>query len=229
MKKKRPIPTRRRKALKRLALFAVLAAALVVLEGYHLTPTRAIRSNEESCNCGETEVVLDMGSLPLKNVGMLNRLYLSGNENAALVTSARFYLLLGWQDYGISWLDCGGDSPLHAQTYSMSKSGEGDEADNWRWYLYGRVDDPAGELLTGSVGYREVVEGEERWVELEELEFPASQWTEGPGGRYFMVELPPYHWSDYDYRLNVRLELRDGAGNVLLSQYEPAASGTSFG
>lgn len=221
--RRKKVPSRRARAVRRVLLLAALLALWGTAGGYGFLPSKGIRANEETVNLGPTEVLRDLGALPLKGAGW-SRAYLSANENGMLLSLCRFEPLYGWLDYGFSALDCSGEGALHGAAYSVSKTREGKE--NRGWYLYGRVDDLRGERLTASVGYEG---GGGKWTELEALELPREEWTERSGRAYFLTELPLHAQEEHDYPLNVRLTLTDGAGAALAGPVEAERSGTGLG
>ncbi len=221
MKREKRSRSRREKALRRLAAAIALAAALALLEGYCFLPSQAVRHCEESAHTGPTEVIKDLGALNLKNAGW-SRAYLSVNDNAMLITLSRFYMLYGWVDYGMGALDCSEELPFHVSVYSVSKLQE--EEDNWKRYLFGRVDDPAGEAV--SVQARSLKTGEDIW---ETLTIPKSEWIVHKGCSYFIVEVPRFSREEYNNRIEIRAALLDGAGKVLAQEEDVQGWSTGLG
>ncbi len=212
--------TRREKALRRLAAVVVLAAVLALLEGYCFLPSQAVRNVEENAHTGPTALVADLGGLGLKETGW-SRVYLSANDNAMLITLSRFSALYGWSDYGMGALDCSEDASFHVSTYSMSKLRAGD--DNWKWYIFGRVDDPAGETVSVRTCLMETGESIGEAVVI-----PRSDWLVHKGRSYFITEMPRYDREEYGW-LRVDAELLDGAGETLAREENVQGWSTGLG
>lgn len=220
MKRKKRVGTRREKTLRRLAAAAALAAVLALSESYCFLPSQAVRNVEENAHTGPTELVADLGGLGLKKTGW-SRAYLSANDNAMLITLSRFYGPHGWVDYGMGALDCSEDAPFHVSTYSMSRTREGE--DNWKWYIFGRVDDPAGETMSVRTCLMETGESIGEAVVI-----PRSDWLVHKGRSYFITEMPRYDREEYGW-LRVDAELLDGAGEPLAREDNVQGWSTGLG
>jgi hypothetical protein len=210
-KRQKPVPTRRRTALDRLALLALVLAAYILLGGYGLTPRTAIYSAEESANTGKTQVVQSLGTVPIPKTG--SRGYLCANDNALMVVLARFDWRTGWLCYNYDTLDCAQSAPLHVTTYTLSMW-SGGESQGQVCCLYGRIDDRAAARLLVRVGYFSDPEGK-NWVEVEDLELDRSDWVQSQGSTYFIRQLSDDRVPYDGKKLQVRAELLDSQGNSL--------------
>lgn len=203
--------SRGEKLCRRGALLLLLVLVNVTLGGYGLTPRDGIRPSEEVANLGRTEVIRSLGSTGIRGAG-LSRSYLCANENGMLFALARFSGFTGWGDQGFAVIDCSQSSAVHSGTCSVSKLREGE--DNWRWFLFGRVDAEEGVLLRAELGTRYGGPGME-WTTAETVEIPSSQWFEKDGHTYFLRELPRYDREEGRPGWDVRLTLTGGEGRIL--------------
>ncbi len=218
MKERKRRRTRKEKALRRLVLAAVLAAACLTVGGVKPLPTQAITVTEELYDVGPTQVVKDLGPIPIEGSGV-NRLYLSANEGGILISLPRLSLLRGWRAYGGNSLDCSQPAPLHAATYSVSKDG-GESV----WYLYGRVDEPEGGTVQADLRY----ETGAGWVTVETVEIPKAQWVEKDGHWYFAETLPVTE-NEEGHWLSVWASLLDEEGEPLTAGEWVNGGGTGIG
>lgn len=224
MKKQVKYRSRREKAVRRLALLLALVLVCLLLGNYNLSPRGGIRASEELVHLGPTEVVYPIGSLGLKGTG-LSRGYLCANENGMLFALTRFYWAYGWMDYGFAVLDCSGPEGVHGGEYSIYKRREGE--DNWRWFVFGRIDAKGGALLQAEMGGYD--ETGEIWVTADRVDIPRSQWLQRDGHTYFLQELPQYAAEEGRAYRRVRLTLTDEAGNILYQDLVTQGGSTSLG
>lgn len=96
MKKEKKTPTRRRTALRRTAAALVMLPAMWLLNGGSILPTGVLRAQADSNGMGPVELVQALGRLPMK--GRYRRVYLSANQDAVLLSTADFYLMMGWRN-----------------------------------------------------------------------------------------------------------------------------------
>lgn len=228
-KRKGRVETRRRKALRRTAVFLAALLAVSALHLYALFPMQGVRYAEETYHTGKTRAVARM--LPPKQLRLGPALiYLTENENAVLLSITRFYPLYGWMDGSGSALDCSDGAPIHVGVWNISRSG-----DDWREnanYLFGRIDDPA----VSSLRIRLCRLDNETQAYQTVWTVPVSEesWTERDGMRYFACAF------DYDYEAFMEQydsvlfyfsDALDAAGRVLYTQThdETSRTGTSLG
>lgn len=199
MKRKKEL-TRRQKALRRLAIAALVLVVMNYVGSYGLTPGHAIRLAEEAMDCGRTKVIKDLGPAPVEHDDP-NRLYLSANERSVLFTAAQYRLSDGWEAREPFCIDCTTDAPAYGavyRVYSMwseepEKPEDRDDPSKWSnydevWYLFGRVDDPRATQLRGRVVLREEKEGEDLEV-LAEVNSERWEWLQKDGESYFLFPL----------------------------------------
>lgn len=217
--------SRRERLRRRGMLLAALVLTGMTLGAYGLTPRDGIRASEEVVNMGRTEVLRSLGSTDIRGAGF-NRAYLCANENGMLFALTRFYGLSGWRDMGFASLDCSQPSAVHSGTYSFSKLRKGE--DNWRWFLFGRIDAEEGALLRAELGNRYGAPGME-WTTSETVDIPRSQWFQQGGHTYFLQELPRYDRESERGGRDVRLTLTDEEGRVLYQDLVWQGSSTSIG
>lgn len=197
MKRKREL-TRRQRALRRLALAALVLVVMNYVGTYGLTPGHAVRLAEEAMDCGRTRVIKDLGTAPLERTDW-HRLYLSANDRAVLFAATAYSPSHGWEARPSYCIDCTADAPAHGavcRLYSWwTKEPEDPEERkdplNWQyydevWYLFGRVDDPGADRVRGKMLFRE--EGEEEVV-MAEVDSERWEWLQKDGESYFFFPL----------------------------------------
>lgn len=207
---RKTLPTRRRRALRRL----VLAAAVLLLSNHLLgvgllLPIQGIRQVEERQGAPHG-AVLDRLWTP--EIHRTHLVYLTASEEA--VTVADTYLsVYGWMG-GFGWaLDCTAGEPLYAGEMTMYR----DEREETVCCYYGRVDDPAIETVTISVRgelYDETTQTA-RWEEASCLTAVPEDFLEWKGHRHFLLhEVMDGDWP-YDSGRHAWATGYDADGNVL--------------
>lgn len=108
------LPTRKRRALRRVALLAALAAVLSVFRLYAFLPIQALRMVEEDHNTGPTGVIRrQLCPAPTVRDWGPQLMYLSSRDDTVLLTGLDFSLLRGWrEDFLTLPYDCGEGGPL---------------------------------------------------------------------------------------------------------------------
>jgi hypothetical protein len=132
--------TRRRRALKRLAVLLALILVLDLLGLYHTLPVQAMRQCAASAALGDVEIVRTMSDRRLPR----SRYYLCANEDAVALLAAHFYVLLGWQREFAPFVPRAGDEPVKACYQNFARDG----LDSSVFYVFGRVDDPPVSSIT---------------------------------------------------------------------------------
>lgn len=128
------MPTRRRRALRRTGAALLLLALTVLLNGWRLGPQLALRESEDLWGTGKTAIVRTFGRLPIGS--RRGTVYLTANENAAILSELRFSLLSGWSVKAGCVLDCSDEkSRVHTALWTLN---DGEESFG---YFFGRVDD----------------------------------------------------------------------------------------
>lgn len=203
-KMKKPC-TRKQRALLRLVILLPLLALLVLSRRYGFTPEHALREVEEMTGTGPTQVIRELGSLP---VGTKERkMALAANDNAVLLFARQFGLGNGWESGGYSVLDCSTDERIHTASWQLScRNGEEKTV---AVYFFGRVDDPEIEELSIRLVWPEAgSEGRTDWNKT----LGREDWFTWNGHTYFLASHSfPGRWNE-DYGIGMTLQARDGAG-----------------
>lgn len=199
MKRKKEL-TRRQKALRRLAIVALVLVVVNYVGTYGLAPGHAIRLAEGKMDCGRTKVIKDLGTAPLERTDW-HRLYLSANDGAVLFTAAVYGPSHGWEAREPFCIDCTADAPAYGAVCRLYTSwleepedpSDRDDGEKWQhfdevWYLFGRVDDPKAARVRGRVVFREEEEGEDLEV-LAEVDSERWEWLQKDGESYFFFPL----------------------------------------
>ena len=204
---------RRKRALFRILLLILLAGLLLLTKDFAFTRDHVLREVEERLGCGPTEVIRELGELPIGDRGW--EMFLAANDNTLILSGRAFHLGSGWQYYGSSVVDCSLGEPVAAGTCEMDvlerdAYREGDHKQTMVWF-YGRVDDPdIQEVEVGLVKYEpdgtDVVE--ETWAKT----LAQEEWLRA-GGRYYFVTSwqteGPYREAE---NIRVTLRTRNSAG-----------------
>lgn len=206
---RKTLPTRRRRALRRL----VLAAAVLLLSNHLLgvgllLPVQAVRQVEERQGAPHG-AVLDRLWTP--EIHRTHLVYLTASEKA--VTIADTYLsVYGWIG-GFGWsLDCTTGEPLYAGEMTMYR----DEREGTECCYYGRVDDPTIETVTISERgelYDETTKTA-YWEEAARLTAEPEDFLERKGHRCFLLSHIITDWP-YDSGRHAWATGYDAAGNVV--------------
>lgn len=179
--KPRKLPTRRRRALRRLvwALLLLLAVNHLFGVGY-LLPAQAIRSEEEREGTGRTWTVESRWVPALHRT---QRFYLRENENAVLLGNT-YLSLFGWETGSGCAVDCSEAAPVHVAVQQISRDGKA----TLHCY-FGRIDDPAIETVVVSVQEITYDQGQETRKELRRLTAERSAFlTRGERTFFWLME-----------------------------------------
>lgn len=187
MKKEKKTPTRRRIALRRTAAALVMLPAMWLLNGGSILPTGVLRAQADSNGMGPVELVKALGRLPMK--GRYRRVYLSANQDAVLLSTADFYLMMGWRNDGGAAVDCAGQGPVHIGQWTVSdRAPEGEQG---YIYFFGRVDDPGIREVGVMCGARdEAGELTIHGFEGSQLTSSREEWVRWGGYDYFVMSAP---------------------------------------
>lgn len=184
MKRKKKLPTRRRRALR--CAGAALVLLLLVQNLLHtalLLPIQAVRLKEAQTGVRGTRVVHRQWEPGTYNgTGLF---YLTANEEAVMLCDT-VLTFRGWLPVYGALLDCGEDAPLHAAQrflYKVDHPHDGGERQlrGTHYFFYGRVDDPDIETV-------EITLPEGSGLGEEPLAAPLFQKN---GHRYFLL----YRWA----------------------------------
>lgn len=221
-RKPKPIETRKHKALRRTAILIFLLAYMTVADGYKVLPFQAVRYTEETYNLERTEVVSRL--LPPREMKLFPAMfYLSGNENALLLSGARFHLLYGWLDIGGTPLDCSKKAPIHVGAWLTNRWKGDQETAPRAEYLFGRVNDPAAAEVRVRLCWKEYVNDQPEYYTDQVITISAADMQKKDGARYFAVPFAPEEQAfreAHDSRIYYFCDAVDAAGNVFYTQPE---------
>lgn len=228
VEKRRPLETRRHKALRRTAIFTAILALLCLLDGYRILPGHAIRYTEEDYHTGRTEPVTWL--VPPGELNMRTGLFcLSGSDNALLLGGVRFYPMYGWMNCGSSVMDCTSPAPIHAGAWMVSRRtgrkvlDEKTQEETWQYsrakYFFGRVDDPAVDSVRVRLCRRDYETDQYRGVTDYQIDGEAM--LQRDGRRYFACpfDLDEQAFQEqYNSPAYYFCDALDREGNVLYTQ-----------
>lgn len=221
-KKPKPIETRKHKALRRTAILIFLLTYMTVADGYKVLPFQAVRYMEETYNLERTEIVSRLP--PPREMKLFPAMfYLSGNENALLLSGVRFHLLYGWLDVGGSPLDCSKNAPIHVGAWLTHRWSSATKDDPRADYLFGRVDDPAAAEVRVRLCWREYTDDRQEYYIDQVITISAADMREKDGARYFVVPFAPEERAfreAHDSRIYYFCDAVDAAGKVFYTQPE---------
>ena len=176
--KRTPLPSRKRTALRRIAIAA--AAVFCVNFFMHiglLLPIQAIWQLEEREGARHTSVVARDWAPEIHKTHLV---YLTENDDTTLFGSA-YLTVCGWMAGFSVALDCSEEAPLYAGRFYMGRE------DRNIWYFFGRVDDPAIETVEVSLRSEEWSETTRTPFYLEIRRLTAENFLEKDGRRYFLL------------------------------------------
>lgn len=176
--KRTPLPSRKRTALRRIAIAA--AAVFCVNFFMHiglLLPIQAIWQLEEREGARHTSVVTRDWAPEIHKTHLV---YLTENDDTTLFGSA-YLTVCGWMAGFSVALDCSEEAPLYAGRSYMGRD------DGEVWYFFGRVDDPAIETVEVSLRSEEWNETTRTPSYREIRRLVAEDFLEKDGRRYFLL------------------------------------------
>ncbi|MEY8388263.1 hypothetical protein AALC17_13380 [Oscillospiraceae bacterium 38-13] len=206
MRRVKQLPSRRKRALRRvlIAAAAVFLVNRIFLIGL-LFPIQAIRHNEERLGTGRTAVVCRDWD-PGFRWDYLS--YLTESETVTMLSGARLGSY-GWTDaFGVA-VDCTEEAPLYGGWRNMSWT-DGPS----RFCVFGRVGDPDIVRLEIQLRYLDwKLESRTALTWNSERE----DWMEKDGRYYFLFQThPPFNWADFHPGLNPLAVGLDEAGNEVV-------------
>ena len=225
MSKMKPMPSRRRRAL-RNCLIALLAIALYSsVSFYALTPLNAVEYAKDRSGLYDPTEVVSVQWVP--EMHRVHRLYLVENEHTVALSSA-ILRVLGWEGSFVWAVDCSKESPIHCGCVTMSHGGNND-GERVLFY-YGRVNDPniaRIELLEVHLKDSGIPPGETTEFEniVSTIELPCEEWITKNGRAYFLEKSFP---SD-DVTIRRYVRGYDGEGNIVHQEYISNYAGVSWG
>ena len=183
MRCRRSIPTRRRRALRWLAVLGVLLAVSHLLGVYCLTPGRVLRRAEQEQFCGRTEWLCTLTDLPGREHESLR---LSGGERAVTLGLYNFFWRRGWYASTIAVLEREPERPFAAYLYSGWSSTDPETRVMTKYfYLFGALESP--EVSRLEIVFDAGEGGHDQTAVLTAAETGSSsvpwsrKWTSGPG------------------------------------------------
>ena len=134
--KKKFNPTRKRKALRRSIIAALLILTAIFVSPFNFLPSQSLRLQEDDRLTGRTHITRYMLKLPMRP-GAIVLATLSENENAVVWCMHKYNLFMGWYPSSGTEADCSGDAPAFAADCWISRS----ETDEHGAVFIGRVTD----------------------------------------------------------------------------------------
>ena len=183
MRRRKSIPTRRRRALRWLAVLGVLLAASHLLGVYCLTPGRVLRRAEQEHFCGRTEWLRTLTDLPGREEGSLR---LSGGKRAVTLGLYDFSWQRGWYASTIAVLEREQERPFAAYLYSgWSSTDPETRVMSKYFYLFGALESPVVARL--EIAFDAGEGGHDQTAVL-----TGTDWiTDETGDRFFLCPLEP--------------------------------------
>lgn len=221
-KEKTPLPSRRRRALKHLAI--ALAVMLVVNQATCmglLLPIQALWKVEEREGVRGRIVTCRWDP----RIHRTDLFFLTENEDMVFLGNT-YLTILGWNP-GFGWaVDCTEDRPLHAGEDASSREGFGTV-----WYFYGRVDDPA--IETVEISLRAITGWDEArqknvYTEHSRLTARREDFLEKEGRRYFLLDCRLEDWPE-DSGVHAFALGLDGSGKVVTEREIDDGIHSSYG
>ena len=173
------LPTRRRAALRRIA---IMAAVLFVVNFFMhiglLLPRQAIHEVEERSGTGWTRTV---DRIWVPEIHKTHLVYFSQNEHVTMLSTA-YFTYLGWMPGFGNALDCSGEESLYAGYTLMNRN------ERSAMFFFGRVDDPEIARIEIVVYAEEYDERSYAMNGREVRRFTDVEILEQDGRRYFLVK-----------------------------------------
>ncbi|MDE6108388.1 MAG: hypothetical protein K2F83_06960 [Oscillospiraceae bacterium] len=194
MRKKRRL-TRRRRALRTLAVLVFLTLYAVLPGRYYFLPSQAIQAAERWGNMGPTGLVYEFSE---------EGRTLRGNDRGLMVCTLQNVMAhRGWGAEYCAFLDCTKTASFHV---GVCRSRRGI---NW----YGRIDDPAATAVR--LEFYRFNLGKETLEESFTIE--REDWLRQDDHLYFALEFEKNVW-EWHPLYRAHSELLDGEGNVIDSR-----------
>ena len=199
--------TRKDRALRWMLAAAVVVALCLGPGGYKVLPQQVRQTAEDYYGIEGTQVVAWM-----EPYGWTAR-YLAANDGALLWINTAFRLWNGWTGGCRKIVDCSRATSLYGGVDVLYRDHlAGQSAEAYTLCVFGRVDDPEGEMIRLSLFYEE----EGGAVTLLEKELPREEWVSAKDGRvYFLKELRTEPMAPSGITVQGWAELLDGEGNEI--------------
>ena len=177
-KKRTPLPSRKRVALRRIAIAAVVIFCVnFFMHIGLLLPIQSIWQLEEREGARHTSVVTRDWA---PEVHRTHLVYLTENDDTTLFGST-YLTIYGWMAGFSVALDCTEEALLYAGRSYMSRD------DGEVWYFFGRVDDPAIETVAVSLQSEDWDEETQIFIRREVRSLTTAELLEKDGRRYFLL------------------------------------------
>ena len=177
-KKRTPLPSRKRVALRRIAIAAVVIFCVnFFMHIGLLLPIQSIWQLEEREGARHTSVVTRDWA---PEVHRTHLVYLTENDDTTLFGST-YLTIYGWMAGFSVALDCTEEALLYAGRSYMSRD------DGEVWYFFGRVDDPAIETVAVSLQSEDWDAEAQTFNRREVRSLTAAELLEKDGRRYFLL------------------------------------------
>lgn len=183
MKKRKQLPTRRRRALRWIAALALLVLGCHLLGAYCLTPERALRKLGQTRHTGETEFLWRDDAPEGMEKGSLR---LSGGDYAAILCLYRFYWSGGWRSGATDYAERRADQPFSAAHYKGWSQYDRDWTQRIDYhYVFGAVED--SNITELVIDFDAIEGGHDQTARLTEKDWI---WNDS-GDRFFICALEP--------------------------------------
>lgn len=206
-------PTRRRRALRWLALLVLLGAFLTLHGQYHFLLIQGIREAERLGGIGPTRLVTELPGDEHRQV--------RANAKGMMVASftvmrGGYSTKVGWGAWYSSYLDCSGSEPFYTGFCIYDNRRSAIDEDYMMWAdCYGRINDPTAAAVRIDV-YKDGALQESHTILKED-------WIEKDGYTYFVLE---FEWKEL-YQGVLYSQLLDEKGDLLYCR-EFVLTGSAF-
>lgn len=202
MRKKTRTPTRKRTALRRCAVLALLLCVTSALNLYHPLPIQAVRGMADIEDVEHPRVIERFydGSLPITRFALH---YLVDGDNSMMLCVAGWHAVLGWYDRAYASVETWDGTGLYAGMYAHYQD------DKRVGYLFGQIDDD--EITQLLVEVHSSPQPEE--AEVYFIDIPRENIFEKDGKRYFLSKMNMEELPDWLY--DVHVSGIDEDGNIV--------------
>lgn len=178
--KQKKLPTRKRQALRRIALaLVVLLAVNHWSNSFFLLPYQAVRDNEETYGLYDTKVIK---RLWMKELVSTDLIYLTAEKKAMMLSFVEFDFPMGWESWSVETLDCSaGDLFYAGRAWRRTKPNDDGEQE-LHHVFFGKLNSWDIKKLTISIVY------DNRDGETVEKRLEMTDFIEKDDERYFLME-----------------------------------------
>lgn len=197
---------RKKKALQRALLIAVLVTMLVLTNAVNFLPGQAMQDIADMQNIAELEVIRGFYDNKLKTYRFA-RQYLVEGDRAVMLCTVGFSPLMGWYDRDWSTVGTNDGNSLHL-AYRGHQQGEA-----YSGYFFGRLDDE--KIASVKLRWRDGESEDERWCEET---FANDAFFRGENGKRYLLYEAPFGAEDARWMQEVTACAYDHAGTLLTEE-----------